>query len=121
VRLALIAIGSYNDGSQNKLSSKVFWNSATPSVASVASSGVVTRVGPGQSVIRASVEKVTGSATITVVVGNLTAIQGHISERVQQHHVWHGSTEQFVATGTANGQQIDLTNSVTCMSFSVHP
>ena len=44
----------------------VTWTSGGPSVATVSSSGVVTAVGPGTAVIQATVDGVTGSATITV-------------------------------------------------------
>jgi len=54
-------VGTYNDGSQKKLSN-VHRSSATPRAATVDANGAVTGVGPGQSVISAAAETVTGSA-----------------------------------------------------------
>ena len=114
--LQMTAVGSYNDGSQKKLSSKVYWSSASLKVATVDGNGVVTGVGPGQSMITAAFETVTGSATMTVIVGNLASIQ--VTSQDGLDSIVYGSSEQFVATGTANGQQLNLTNSV---SWSTNP
>lgn len=109
--IQMIATGSYNDGSQKKLSKNVYWASATPTVATIDASGVVSGVGPGQSVISAAAETVTGSATVTVIVGNLSSIQ--VTSQNGFNNIAYGSSEQFVATGTAGGQQINLTTAVT--------
>lgn len=109
--IQMTVIGTYNDGSQKKLSSNVYWASATPTVATVDTKGVVTALGPGQSVINAAFETVTGSATVTVIVAGLTSIQ--VTSQNGFNNITYGSSEQFVATGTANGQQINLTDSVT--------
>ena len=67
--IQLTTVGTYNDGSQKKISSNVSWSSATPEVATVNQSGVVTGLGPGQSVITGAAETVSGSATVTVTLG----------------------------------------------------
>jgi len=110
------AVGTYNDGSQKTLKSNVFWSSGTPSVASVSSSGLVTGVGPGQATITGASSTVTGTATITVTIGGLTAIQ--VSNQDNVTSIVYGNSEQFIATGTANGKQINITDSVT---WSTHP
>jgi trimeric autotransporter adhesin len=109
--IQMIATGSYNDGSQKKLTKNIYWASASPQVATINASGVATGVGSGQSVISAAVETVTGSATVTVIIGNLSSIQ--VTSQNGFNNITYGSSEQFVATGTASGQQIDLTNAVT--------
>ena len=114
--IQMIATGSYNDGSQKKLSKNVYWASATPKVATIDTTGVVKGVGSGQSVISAAAETVTGSATITVIVGNLSSIA--VTSQNGFNSITYGSNEQFVATGTASGQQIDLTTSV---NWSTNP
>lgn len=114
--LQMTAVGSYNDGSQKKLSSNTHWSSATPTVAAVDSSGLVNGLGPGQSVIACAAETLTGSATVTVIVGNLASIQ--VTSQDGFSSITYGSSEQFVATGTANGQQIVLTTSV---NWSTNP
>jgi len=109
--IQMSAVGTYNDGSQKKLSSHIYWSTATPRVATVDGSGVVTGVGPGQSVVTAASETVTGSATVTVIIGSLSSLQ--VTSQDGFDSIVYGSSEQFVATGTSNGQQFDLTNSVT--------
>jgi hypothetical protein len=105
------AVGTFNDGSQKTLSSDVFWSTGANSVASVSKSGLVTGVGPGQATITGASGTVVGSATITVTIGGLTSIQ--VTSQDGLNNISYGSSEQFVATGTANGQQINITDSVT--------
>jgi hypothetical protein len=54
---------------------------------------------------------VIGTATITVTIGGLTAIQ--VSNQDNVTSIVYGNSEQFIATGTANGKQITITDSVT--------
>jgi Bacterial Ig-like domain (group 2) len=105
------AVGTYNDGSQKALSSNVHWSSVTPDVANVNASGLVTGVSPGQATISGASETVVGSATVTVTVGNLSSIM--VTSQDGLNSITYGSTEQFIATGTAGGTQIDITSSVT--------
>ena len=72
--LQMSAVGTYNDGSQKKLTNNVHWSSASPNVATINGTGLVTGVGPGQSAIECAAETVTGSATVTGIIGNLTSI-----------------------------------------------
>jgi hypothetical protein len=109
--LQMSAVGTYDDGKKKSLTSGIFWNSATPSIARISENGLVTGVAPGQSVITGAAGTVTASATVTVTLGNLTSIQVTSADGLTSI-VW-GSTEQFVATGTAGGQQFDITDSVT--------
>lgn len=109
--IQMSAVGTFNDGSQKKLTSNIFWSSATPSIASVSPSGLVSGVGPGQATITGSSETVVGSATVTVSPGNLTSIQ--VTTQDGLNDISYGSSEQFVATGTTDGKQIDVTSSVT--------
>jgi hypothetical protein len=105
------AVGTYDDGSQKALSSNVFWSTGADGVATVSKSGMVTGVGPGQAAITGASGTVVGSATITVTIGGLTSIQ--VTSQDGLSNITYGSSEQFVATGTANGQQINITDSVT--------
>src|SRR6476659_10179606 len=91
--IQMTAVGTYNDGSQKKLTSgNMFWNSDTPNVATVSPSGLVKGIGPGQSVISASADAVSGSATVTVIVGGLTNIQ--ITSQDGFTNIQYGSSEQ---------------------------
>jgi Bacterial Ig-like domain (group 2) len=109
--IQMSAVGTFNDGSQKSLASGVYWSSGTPAVAKISNSGLVTGVGAGQAVITGASGTVVGSATVTVTVGGLTSIQ--VASQDGFTNITYGSSEQFVATGTANGEQIDITNSVT--------
>jgi hypothetical protein len=109
--LQMSAVGTYNDGSQKKLSANIHWSSATTNIADVSPSGLVTGVGPGQATITGASETVIGSATVTVTVGNLTSIK--VTSEDGLNNIPYGSNEQFIATGTAGGTQIDVTSSVT--------
>jgi Bacterial Ig-like domain (group 2) len=109
--IQMAAVGTFNDGSQNTLTSKVFWSSSTPSVATISDSGLANGVGPGQTTITGASGTVTGTATLTVTIGGLTAIQ--VSNQDNVTSITYGTSEQFIATGTANGRQFNLTNSVT--------
>ena len=105
------ALGSYNDGSQKQLTSTVYWSSSTPSVAAISSTGLVTGVGVGQTTILGTAQTVTGTATITVIISGLSSIRVTTQDGLTS--IAYGTGEQFVATGTANGQQINITDSVT--------
>lgn len=104
------AVGVYNDGSQKKLSG-VYWSSNAPTVAAVSASGLVSGAEPGQVTITGAKETASGTATITVTIGGLTSIRVTSQDGVTS--IAYGETEQFIATGTANGKTIDITNSVT--------
>jgi len=105
------AVGTYNDGSQKDLKgSTVFWSSGTPSIASISTTGLVTGRSPGQALITGASGTVTGSVSVTVTIGGLTSIRVTTQDGLSS--LQYGSSEQFVATGTANGQPIDVTSSV---------
>jgi hypothetical protein len=105
------AVGTFNDGSQQHLKCGVFWNRGSPTVAILDSAGLVEGIAPGQRIITRSRETMTASATVTVTLGGITSIQ--VSSFDGLSSIRYGSTEQFVATANASGQQIDVTNSVT--------
>lgn len=102
------ATGTYDDGSTKTLSSGVFWASETESVATISASGKVTAVSAGQTTITGSSGTVDGTATITVSPANLTAITVTPANQT----ITVGSSKSFIATGTANGQQIVITDAV---------
>jgi hypothetical protein len=109
--IQMSATGTYNDGSTSSLTSGVSWSTGTPSAATVTKAGLVTGVGQGSSIITAASGTQTGTATITVTIGGITAIKVTTSDG--KTSIPFGSTEQFVATATANGKPVDVTNSVT--------
>lgn len=109
--IQMAAVGTYNDGSQKTLKSNLYWSSGTPSVATINNSGLASGVGPGQTTITGASGAVTGTATLTVTIGGLTSIQ--VSNQDNVTSITYGTSEQFIAMGTANGHQFNITNSVT--------
>jgi hypothetical protein len=110
----MTATGTYNDGSTQTLTKNIFWSSDTQSVATVnGTTGLVTGVSPGSATITGASGSESGTATITVTIANLTAI----TVTPTNQSITAGDTETFVATGTANGQPVVITDSVT-WSFS---
>jgi hypothetical protein len=108
--IQMSAVGTFDDGKQKKISN-VNWGSGTPSVATINSSGLVSGVRPGQTIITGAAETVSASATVTVTLGGLTSIDVTSADGFTS--ITYGSSEQFVATGTANGKQFNITDSVT--------
>ena len=103
------ATGIYSDGTQN-IASGVTWTSATPSVATITAGGLATGVGPGSSVITATLGSVTGSTTLTVTSAQL------VSLAVSPAGVTLAANgvRQFSATGTFNDATTqNMTQSVT--------
>ena len=70
--LQLTALGTYSNFSTQNVSTQAAWNSSNSSVASVSSSGLVTALSPGSTTVSATLNGVTGSATLTVQVGPLS-------------------------------------------------
>ncbi len=68
------AVGTYNDGSTKTLGSGVQWSSSDASFASVTNSGLVTGVAPGAATITAAYQTTSGTSSITVSLGNVTAL-----------------------------------------------
>ena len=69
------AVGTYNDGSTKTLSSGTQWSSSDSTIASVSSSGLVTGTAPGSATITAAFQTTSGTSSITVNLGNVTAIK----------------------------------------------
>jgi len=130
----LTATGTYGNSnhlSTQNITSGVTWNSSSPSVATVSSSGLVTAVAAGTTTITANAQAFNGpvnsSATITVTastsggggttgtsVTSISVIPGSQSVSAP------GQTSQFLAIGTtSSGATADLTNQVTWSSSSV--
>jgi uncharacterized protein YjdB len=92
------------DSAGNTLSGvQVVWQSASPGIASVSSSGLVTGVSPGTAVVRATAEGVTGADTVKVTQAPVSSVV--LSPSTSS--VFIGETEQLSAQVTnAAGQPI---------------
>jgi beta-lactam-binding protein with PASTA domain len=63
---AFTATGIFNDGTSQNLTATVTWTSGSPSVASIAATGVATGLANGTTTINATVSSITGNTTLTV-------------------------------------------------------
>jgi hypothetical protein len=99
------AIGTYNDGSTKILSSGVQWSSSDSSTAAVNNSGLVTGGAPGSATITAGFQATSGTSSITVTLGNVTALK--ISPTTASISM-NGGSQTFTALATVTGESAPL-------------
>ena len=104
------AIGTYNDGSTKILSSGVQWSSSASTTASVSNSGLVTGVAAGTATITAGFQATSGTSSITVNLGNATALKIQPSTA---NITANGGTQTFTALATVTGQSAPVDVSAT--------
>jgi uncharacterized protein YjdB len=113
----LSALGIYSDGSSQDVTSRATWNALSTAYATVNSSGLVTGVSAGSSIITASIGSTTGSATATVnavLLNSILVTPGTAS-------IATGQTQSFTASGIfSDGSATDITNSVTWNSSATN-
>jgi hypothetical protein len=91
------AVGHYSDNSTSSLTSSATWFSSKTSVATIDASGLATGVLENQStVITATKDGVSGTATLTVTSATLSSI---VVTPASPANLPIGSTQQFQATG----------------------
>ncbi len=121
----LTATGTYSDGSKSPLSgSTVGWSSSDTTVATISNGGLVTGVGTGTATITATAEGVSGTASVTVTLQNLTSIvitttQGSTNPPQTATISGVPATLQFYAYGNGLATQ-DITNAVTWTSSNTN-
>ncbi len=121
----LTATGTYSDGSKTPLSgSTVGWSSSDNTIATVSNGGLVTGVGTGTATMTATAEGVSGTASITVTVQNLTSIvitttQGSTNPPSSATISGVPATLQFYAYANGSATQ-DITNAVTWISSNTN-
>jgi uncharacterized protein YjdB len=102
------AIGSFNDGSTQLLTS-VTWSSSSSSVATINSAGLATAVGTGAATITATSGSVSGTAALTVTGATVTSV----TVTPANSNMPVGTTKQFTATASfSDGSSQDVTASV---------
>ena len=69
-----IATGSFSDNSTENLTSEVIWTSATPSVATISTTGLARAMATGDSSITASLSGASGAAILTVTATPLAGV-----------------------------------------------
>jgi len=104
------AIGTYNDGSTKALSSGVQWSSSAATTASVNSSGLVTGASPGTATITAAFQATSGTSSITVNLGNVTALK--VSPTTANISA-NGGVQTFTALATVTGDSAPVDVSAT--------
>jgi hypothetical protein len=94
----------------------VCWSSATPSVATITTGGLLTGVSAGTSTVTAASGTASATTTATITLGNVTSIvlgpNGITEFDIAENSVATGN-DCLTATATAGGQQVDVTTSVT--------
>lgn len=90
------ATATYSDGSTANVSATASWTAANAATATINSSGLVTGVAPGTTTITASLNGVTGTASLAVTAKTVTSIA--VSPTTAS--VAAGNTQQFTATAT---------------------
>ncbi len=93
--LQFTAVGSFDDGSTQLLTS-VTWSSSAPNASTVNSSGLATAVGTGTTTISATSGSVTGTASLTSTGATLASI----AVTPANSNMPVGTNKQFTATGT---------------------
>jgi hypothetical protein len=106
------AIGTYNDGSTKTLGSGVQWSSSADTTASVSTTGLVMGNSPGSATITAAFQATSGTSSITVNLGNVTALKITPPSNTISTN---GGTAQFFAYATVTGSssQVDVSETAT--------
>jgi hypothetical protein len=112
----LTATGHYSDGSSKDITDLVLWTSSNTSIAGISNSGLATSHAPGSATVTATLSRVVGHGSITVVAAALVSIV--ISPSAIS--IFSGQTAQFKAMGAfSDGTQQDITSSVSWTSGNV--
>ena len=112
---SFMAIGTFSDGTQQDLTTSVSWTSSVPTIAAIASNGLVNCAAAGQSTITATTGSVSGSSLLTVTGTTLLSV----AVNPPSPSVAMGGNQQFTAIGTfSDGSQQDVTTSVNWSSLS---
>ena len=108
--LQMSARGTYDDGSTKNLTTGVSWDSSSKDVATISTSGLVTGVAAGTSTITAFADTISGTATVTVVLTDVTKVAVAPSSA----HGSPGNTLPFTCTATSTSLgPINVTTSAT--------
>lgn len=109
----LQAVATFSDGTQQDVSSRSSWTSATPATASVSPSGLVSALNPGTSQMTAQFGGQMANTLVTVTPATINSIT--VTPNAPAIAV--GSTQQFTATANlSDGNSQDVTNTVSWTS-----
>ena len=111
------ATATYSDGSTAVITSSVTWSSSSTVTATISAAGVATAVAAGTSTITATLNGVSGTASLAVVAA--TKILVSIAVTPATVSISAGATQQFTATGTySDGSTANISSSATWSSSS---
>lgn len=118
---ALMATGTFSDGSSQDLTRQVSWSSSSPATASVSntagSEGVATAAGAGTASVSATFNGVSAAAQVTVTAAALSSL----AVTPANANLTVGATQQYTATGTfSDGTMRVLTAQVTWTSSNLN-
>ncbi len=106
---ALVATGTYSDGSTLVLTNSASWTTTNTSIATVSSQGVASSVALGSTTVTATSGTISGSTTLTVSPAVLVSIA--VTPAIPTIPL--GTTEAFTATGTyTDGSTQNITDTV---------
>jgi uncharacterized protein YjdB len=101
------ATATYSDASTKDVTATATWSAAKPSVATISASGVATAVATGSTGITATLNGVSGSATLTVSTITVSVTPNPATVVV-------GATQQFTATEKkSDGSSVNVTATAT--------
>jgi len=107
------ATGTFSDGSTQNVTGLVVWSSATTTVATINTAGLVSSIGQGSTTVSASFESISVSAPLTVGPPSLISLS--ITPNLASLSI--GATQQLSATGTySDGSTQNLTSSSSWIS-----
>jgi hypothetical protein len=117
-KLQFVAMGTFNDGAKQDITSSVTWASETGATATIDAAGLATAVATGTSKITATqgsgASAVAGNTTLTVTGAKLMSIVVQPNPAVS---IAKGTTVQFKATGFfSDSSTQDLTDTATWLS-----
>ncbi len=102
------AMENYSDGTSVDITAVAAWVSGTLGVATINSSGLATSVSAGSSIISASKDSLTGTATLTVNGAVVTPVSITVTPPTPAINL--GSTQQFTAIENySDGSTVDIT------------
>jgi uncharacterized protein YjdB len=103
----LTAMGTYQDGTTQDISSSVLWTSSNPAEATVSTTGVVTGVAPGMVTVQAQSGTLQSQSTVIVTAATLVSVAVSPSGATFAN----GTNQQFKLIGTfSDGTTQDLSN-----------
>lgn len=110
------ATANFSDGSSQNVTNSVSWVSGTPAVATINGTGLSSSVSPGQTNLTATLNSVSGTATLTVTPATVTGL----SLSPFNPQAVAGFTQRLTATATfSDGTTQDVTSSAVWTSESI--